>query len=407
MKRFRKTKTVFVLLSVLILASTASVRSSKAEEAPAISAGEEPQAVYILKLTCAQDPEREDCSAALAAERIRFDAGLISLLSTDGKRTRNQRLTAAFAAARRVMEQSLALDWTGWNATLVGFQSDVYDCYAQNQPAFSALADFMNGALQSACATCGKVLSRDLRAANIPLNTTGQCKTRLSWRECAALYYAFGNDMARILFEATAIQQEGSVFLGVTMRWPTPTFAEIAAHGEKEQLVEAKLALYYLNTVYEDDGSVAPVEPYNFSKEYLATIQHPVPGGTIKDGWYDPRSHRTRLHVGTDIRVAAKTPILSVTDGVVLHIGFLPIPGYYVIVRDPFGFEYHYYHMFERTIFVQEGDAVKQGQQLGRVGSTGNSVANHLHLGLVSPTGVYLNPFDLFVQAGIGPILSE
>jgi murein DD-endopeptidase MepM/ murein hydrolase activator NlpD len=50
---------------------------------------------------------------------------------------------------------------------------------------------------------------------------------------------------------------------------------------------------------------------------------------------------------------------------------------------------------------------VKQGQQIGRVGSTGNSVAYHLHLGIVSPEGVYLNPYDLFVQAGIGPIQED
>ena len=53
-----------------------------------------------------------------------------------------------------------------------------------------------------------------------------------------------------------------------------------------------------------------------------------------------------------------------------------------------------------------KGD-VKQGQQIGRVGSTGNSVAYHLHVGLVSPDGVYLNPYDLFTQAGIGPIQGQ
>lgn len=404
MKRFRKKRIVFVLLSVLILASTASVRSSRAEEAPLHSAGEEALAVSILTQACAKEPAAKSNTASFAAEQMRFDAGLISRLSTDGKQSRNQRLNAAFAAARRVMEHALAVVWTGWSESLVDFRPGEYDCYAQNQPAFAALTVSINGALQRACAVCGKVLSRDLRAADIPLTATGRQETQLSWRQCAALYYAFGEDFTRALAEAGSVRQEGSALRGVTMRWPNPSFEQIAACGTKEQLVEAKLALYYLNTIYLTDGSVAPVEPYTFSQEYLATIQHPVPGGTIKNGWYDPRSHRTRLHVGTDIRVPAKTPILSATDGVVLHVGYLPIPGNYVIVRDPFGYEYHYYHMFERSTYVQEGEAVQQGQQLGRVGSTGNSVANHLHVGLVSPEGVYLNPFDLFLQAGIEPI---
>ena len=396
-----------VLLSVLILASTASVRSSKAEEAPLHNAGEESLVISILTQACAKEPTAETNTASLAAEQMRFDAGLISRLSTDGKQSRNQRLNAAFAAARRVMEHALAVDWTGWSESLVDFRPGAYDCYAQNQPAFTALAVSVNGAMQRACAVCGTVLSRDLREADIPLTATGRQETQLSWQQCAALYYAFGEDFTRALAEAGSVQQEGSAFSGVTMRWPNPSFEQIAARGTKEQLVEAKLALYYLNTVYLADGSVAPVEPYTFSEGYLATVAHPGPGGTIKNGWYDPRSHRTRLHVGTDIRVPAKTPILAATDGVVLHVGYLPIPGNYVIVRDPFGYEYHYYHMFELSTFVQEGDAVHQGQQIGRVGSTGNSVANHLHVGLVSPNGVYLNPFELFVQAGIEPILAD
>jgi murein DD-endopeptidase MepM/ murein hydrolase activator NlpD len=96
-----------------------------------------------------------------------------------------------------------------------------------------------------------------------------------------------------------------------------------------------------------------------------------------------------------------------VTDGVVQYIGYLPIPGYYVIIEDPYGFVYHYYHLFEMTTFVEEGDKVRQGQQIGLVGSTGNSAAYHLHLGLVTPEGKYVNAYDLFVQAGIGPILPD
>ena len=149
------------------------------------------------------------------------------------------------------------------------------------------------------------------------------------------------------------------------------------------------------------------MEVYQFPQEYLKTIIHPVKGGEIKNGWYDPRSHRTRLHMGTDIKMRAKTPILSMTDGVVLYIGYLPIPGNYVIIQDPYGYVYHYYHMFVMTTSIKEGDKVKQGEQIGIVGSTGNSVAYHLHLGIVTPEGKYVNPYDLFVQAGIGPILEN
>jgi len=338
---------------------------------------------------------------------MRYDEGLVSCLPTQKNLPRYLRLKAMFDAANRILTRALVFDWNSWHETLVTFKPKEYDCYAQNQKAFSDLADVLNGALRYVSSLSGKVLSRDLRAENITLHATNRQEPNFSWRECAALYSVFGEDMTKIITKAYTVAQEGSAIRGVTIRWPNPAFADIASLGTKEQLVEAKLALYYLNTVYLDDGSVAPVTVYQFPKEYLATIAHPVPGGVIKNGWYDPRSHRTRLHTGTDIRISSKTPILSVTDGVVLHIGFLPIPGNYVVIRDPSGYEYHYYHMYEISTFVKEGDTVQQGQQIGRVGSTGNSVAYHLHVGLVSPDGVYLNPYDLFTQAGIGPILEQ
>ena len=395
------------MLSALMLASTASVHSAKLEAPAPAGTDEQAKIIELLTLVCVREQEQPEQTAALVAQRIRFDEGLISCLSTDDNKPRYLRLKASFEAAKRVLSHALEFDWQKWNETLNDFKPDEYDCYAQNQKAFFNLSEFINRALQTASATCGQVLSRDLRKENIPLLATGQPEPQLNWRQCAALYYVYGTDLTRVLSETFSPLQEGSALRGVVARWPNPTFKEIASLGTREQTVEADLALYYLNTVYLDDGSVAPVAEYRFPKEYLATVAHPVPGGTIKNGWYDPRSHRTRLHTGTDIRVASKTPILAVTDGVVLHIGYLPIPGNYVIIRDPYGYEYHYYHMYELSTFVQVGDQVKQGQQIGRVGSTGNSVAYHLHLGLVSPEGVYLNPYDLFTQAGIGPILTE
>ena len=32
-----------------------------------------------------------------------------------------------------------------------------------------------------------------------------------------------------------------------------------------------------------------------------------------------------------------------------------------------------------KTIYVKEGDVIEQGQQVGEVGSTGNSTGPHLH----------------------------
>ena len=402
----RKSKTV-ILLSVLILASTASVRVSLAAATPQPQPKPTPEpsrAIAILDEACHGANALSGDSAAYAAEMLRWEAGFIARTSLNQNMTKNQIVNVSFDAAARLMKTRLRPNWVAWNATLVAFEPGVYDSYAQNVAAFTALASALNQSILESSAECVRDISRDFRAAEIPLSAEGQPQMHLAWRECAALYYIFGERMTDAIAASLAVEREGSAFSGVRLTWPNPTFEDLAGTGTHDELVEGVLALDYFNTVYLDDGSVAAIVPYPFTQEYLATIIHPVKGGLIKNGWYDPRSRKTRLHMGTDIKRRAKTPILSMTDGVVKYVGYLPIPGYYVMIEDPYGYVYHYYHMFELTTFVKEGDAVKQGQQIGIVGSTGNSAAYHLHLGLVTPEGKYVNPYDLFAQAGIGPI---
>ena len=390
---------------MLILASTASVRISLAASTPTPEATPEPnEALEILNGACIGINTLPGDNAAYAAEMLRWEAGFIPSTSQTGSVSKGQRIRNAFDAAARLMKTRLRPDWTAWNATTTDFDPTVYDCYAQNVKAFSALAEQINQAMQLASAECVRSISEEFRTAGIQLSAQGQPQARLTWRECAALYYIYGEGMTDAVADSFSVEREGNAYIGVKLTWPDPTFEELAGKGSHDQLVEGVFALDYFNTVYNDDGSVAPVEVYQYPQEYLKTIIHPVKGGEIKNGWYDPRSRRTRLHMGTDIKMRAKTPILSMTDGVVLYIGYMPIPGNFVIIRDPSGYEYHYYHMFELSTFVKEGQYVKQGQQIGRVGSTGNSAAYHLHVGVISPDNRYLNPYELFKQAGIGPI---
>lgn len=408
MTRRRKNRTIIALLSVLLAASTASVRISLAASTPEPETTPEPsEAVSILNDACVGVNALSSDSAAYAAEMLRWESGFISRTSQNSKMTKSQRVSSSFDAAARLMKTRLRPNWTVWSAALTEFDPAVYDSYAVNVSAFIALADALNHSMQTASAECVRSISRDFRAAEIQLKAEGQPQINLTWRECAALYYIYGEGMTDAIADSLSVEREGNAYLGITLKWPDPTFEELAGKGTHEQLVEGILALDYFNTVYNDDGSMAPVEVYQFPQEYLAAIIHPVKGGEIKNGWYDPRSRKTRLHMGTDIKMRAKTPILSMTDGVVKYVGYLPIPGNYVMIEDPYGYVYHYYHMYELSTFVKEGDSVKQGQEIGIVGSTGNSVAYHLHLGIVSPEGKYVNPYDLFVQAGIGPILTD
>jgi len=397
------------LLSALILASTASVRVSGALAASATPAPEDAAEANagLLLLGAANRQGSPDSTAAYAAEMLRYDAGMICETSHSGPKNRTERLDDAFSAAGRAAKAAFAVDWTAFSGSLKSFEPNVYDSYAQNAASFTALAEQLNALLQSASAAAASTVSRELRAQNVSLNASGRPEIALDWRAAAALYYAYGAETGDVLSKAVSPLKKGDPFSGVTLTWADDTFDQIASYGTREQFFEARFALAYLKTVYDDAGAVIPLESAVYPEGYLETVTHPLPGGVIKNGWYDPRSHRTRLHMGTDILGKARTHILSATDGTVLYIGFMPVPGNFVIIRDPYGYEYHYYHMFELSTYVTEGQSVKQGDVIGRVGSTGNSAAYHLHVSIVAPDGRYVNPYDLFVQAGLEPIQTE
>ncbi len=94
-------------------------------------------------------------------------------------------------------------------------------------------------------------------------------------------------------------------------------------------------------------------------------------------------------HSGTDIAAAEGTPILSPADGIVTRHGEYFFNGNTVFVDHGQGLITMYCHMDEIT--VQEGEKVKQGDQLGTVGTTGRSTGPHLHWG-VSLNDARINP---------------
>jgi|GEM_PF-1798237 len=75
----------------------------------------------------------------------------------------------------------------------------------------------------------------------------------------------------------------------------------------------------------------------------------------------------------------AGTPVLSPVDGRVMTASYTSLNGYYAKVVADDGKMYAVLHMQAKTLAVKAGDRVVQGQPLGRVGSTGNSTAAHLH----------------------------
>jgi murein DD-endopeptidase MepM/ murein hydrolase activator NlpD len=96
-------------------------------------------------------------------------------------------------------------------------------------------------------------------------------------------------------------------------------------------------------------------------------------------GWrIHPISGESRFHSGTDIGADQGTPVLAAFAGKVQLADFMGGYGLAVVLQHNKGTEETLYgHLSE--LFVKPGETVKQGEVIGRVGSTGFSTGPHLH----------------------------
>jgi murein DD-endopeptidase MepM/ murein hydrolase activator NlpD len=87
-------------------------------------------------------------------------------------------------------------------------------------------------------------------------------------------------------------------------------------------------------------------------------------------------------HTGLDIAGGAGTTYVAPADGTVVLAAAEPftLEGYLLIVDHGMGLNSAFLHSSE--LLVREGEAVRQGQPLGRIGATGRATGPHLHWGL-------------------------
>lgn len=96
-------------------------------------------------------------------------------------------------------------------------------------------------------------------------------------------------------------------------------------------------------------------------------------------GWrLHPVLGESRFHSGTDLGAPFGTPVLAAFSGKVAVADFMGGYGLAVVLQHQNGSEETLYgHLSE--IFVKPGEEIKQGEVIGRVGSTGLSTGPHLH----------------------------
>jgi len=101
----------------------------------------------------------------------------------------------------------------------------------------------------------------------------------------------------------------------------------------------------------------------------------------LHDQFNDPRGGGRR-HEAIDILAQRNTPILAAADGTVDKLFTSKQGGLTIYERDPSGlYELYYAHLESYAPGLDEGDAVRQGQVIGYVGTSGNAPKDvpHLH----------------------------
>lgn len=125
-----------------------------------------------------------------------------------------------------------------------------------------------------------------------------------------------------------------------------------------------------------------------------AASRYVMPGVRYENSWMFERTYGgARGHEGCDLMpptdISDYYEVVSMTDGVVEQVGWLPLGGWRIGIRSPSGGYFYYAHLSSYSRAFSVGERVTAGETLGMMGDTGygeegtsGKFAVHLHLGI-------------------------
>ncbi|MCB2199974.1 TonB family protein [bacterium] len=111
----------------------------------------------------------------------------------------------------------------------------------------------------------------------------------------------------------------------------------------------------------------------------------------------DPFTGKMNDHEGIDLRAAEGTTVYATADGKVIEAGSDKGWGLFVKIEHRGGYETHYAHM--SALLTEKGTQVRQGDAIGKVGSTGKSTGPHLHYAILHEDDP-IDPIKIWAIAG-------
>lgn len=135
----------------------------------------------------------------------------------------------------------------------------------------------------------------------------------------------------------------------------------------------------------------------------------PVPGGVLTSR-FGPRTHpilkTVKLHKGVDWAAPTGTPVVAAFDGAIAFAGNGNSYGNLVKISHQGGRETRYAHLDQFSELAVAGGAVRAGDVIGFVGTTGRSTGPHLHFELYE-AGTAVDPFGASRTAVAGAAVEQ
>ena len=136
-------------------------------------------------------------------------------------------------------------------------------------------------------------------------------------------------------------------------------------------------------------------ESENLTKPFMAPVKK-----TAKINISSPYGNRTHpytkkenFHRGVDFKAPAGTPVLATANAVVKKTGEDDKQGKFIILIHDHIYSTVYTHL--QKIIVSDGQSVKAGDVIGKIGNTGWSTGSHLHYEIWKGED-HVNPADYF-----------
>lgn len=186
---------------------------------------------------------------------------------------------------------------------------------------------------------------------------------------------------------AAAALEELAIIAEAAMKEAQDAANEAAAALEAQQAniarLQAQLATLRSNRIHTE-------------KEYIKGVQEkwgPGAGGQVSDqGWarpsggnissnFGPRACNgcSTFHLGVDLAPGCNAPIYAAAPGTVIYAGWFSGYGNHIKIDHGNGVTTSYSHIVSGGIGVSYGQHVAPGQNIARVGNTGQSFGCHLH----------------------------